>query len=32
MRLEGAQRLLPADTSIEGAQFALAVGLAMRAL
>ena len=31
-KLEGAQRLLPADTSIEGSQFAPAVGLAMRAL
>jgi len=31
-RLEGAQRFLPADTSIEGSQFAMAVGLAMRAL
>ena len=31
-KLEGAQRLLPADTSIEGWQFAPAVGLAMRAL
>ena len=31
-RLEGGQRLLSADTSIEGSQFALAVGLAMGAL
>jgi Tfp pilus assembly PilM family ATPase len=31
-RLEGAQRFLPADTSVEGSQFAPAVGLAMRAL
>jgi Tfp pilus assembly PilM family ATPase len=30
-RLEGAARLLPADTSIECSQFAQAVGLAMRA-
>ena len=30
--LEGAKRLLPAGTSIEGSQFAQAVGLAMRAL
>jgi hypothetical protein len=31
-RLEGAQRILPAGTSIAGSQFAQAVGLAMRAL
>ena len=29
-KLEGAQRLLPADTSIEGSQFAPAVGLVAR--